>query len=95
MLTSPDEILRSLIHDLRQPLSNLETAIFYLEMVLGQPSEGVGEQMRLMDRQISQTAQLLQRASEELRALRTQRTIDGAGVPESLALTNSATAAVT
>lgn len=96
MRISSDEILRTLIHDLRQPLGNVETGIFYLELVLEQPCGRVREQMQMMERQIAQAAQLLHRASEELRELRTQRTIDGgAGVPESLPLTNSATAAVT
>jgi hypothetical protein len=96
MRISSDEILRTLIHDLRQPLGNVETGIFYLELVLEPPSDRVRVQMQMMERQIAQAAQLLHRASEELRALRAQRTIDGgAGVPESLPLTKSATAAVT
>jgi hypothetical protein len=96
MRTSSDEILRTLIHDLRQPLGNVETGIFYLELVLDQPSDSVREQMQMMERQMAQAAKLLHRASEKIRELRGQRTIDGcAGVPDSLPLTNSATAAVT
>jgi signal transduction histidine kinase len=96
MRTSCDEILRTLIHDLRQPLGNVETGIFYLELVLDSPSDRVREQMQMMERQVAQAAQLLHRASEELREQRTQRTIDGGtGVPESLPFTKSATAAVT
>ena len=95
-VTSSEQIVHDLIHDLRQPLGNVETGIFYLELVLEQPSNRVSEQMQIMARQLAQAAQLLHRASEELRALRTQRTMDGgAGMPESLPLTNSATAAVT
>lgn len=91
-----EEILHSLVHDLRQPLSNLETSLFYLDLVLENPSVRVYEQMRVMERQVAQAAQLLDRASEELRALRGQRTADeGAGALESLPLTKSATAAVT
>ena len=62
-----DEILHSLVHDLRQPLGNLETSLFYLEMVLDHPSDRVRDQMRIMARQVAQAAALLQRASEELR----------------------------
>jgi hypothetical protein len=49
--------------------------------------------MRIMGRQVAQAAQLLDRASEELRVFRGQR--DAAAAPESLPLTKSATAAVT
>jgi hypothetical protein len=93
---SSEEMLHSLVHDLRQPLSNLETSLFYLDLVLENPSVRVYEQMRVMERQVAQAAQLLDRASEELRALRGQRTADeGAGTLESLSLTKPATAAVT
>jgi signal transduction histidine kinase len=93
---SSEEMLHSLVHDLRQPLSNLETSLFYLDLVLENPSVRVYEQMRVMERQVAQAAQLLDRASEELRALRGQRTADECAVaPESLPLTKPATAAVT
>lgn len=72
MSTTSDEILHTLVHDLRQPLGNLETSLFYLEMVLDQPSDRVREQMRLMERQIAKATQLLHRASEELRAARAE-----------------------
>lgn len=95
-LTSSDEILNSLVHDLRQPLGNLETSLFYLDLVLTHPSARVQEQMRTMERQVAQATQLVHRACEELRALRTHRLADdGAAVPESLPLTKSATAVVT
>ena len=90
--TRSDEILHSLVHDLRQPLSNLETSLFYLEMVLDHPSDRVGEQMRIMARQVAQAAQLLERASVELRVPPGHRETAGS---DSLTFTNSATAAVT
>jgi hypothetical protein len=94
MLTNDysDEILHSLIHDLRQPLGNLETSIFYLDLVLDHPNGRVGEQMRIMERQLAQTVQLLHRAAAELIELRAQREEAGAG--ESLPFTNSVTAGV-
>jgi hypothetical protein len=87
---SSEEILRSLIHDLRQPLGNLETSVFYLDLVLDHPAGRVGEQMRAIERQLVQAAQLLQRAAAELCAQR-----EAAGSRESLPFTNSATAGVT
>ena len=49
-ITRSDEILHSLVHDLRQPLGNLETSLFFLEMVLDHPSDRVREQMHIMAR---------------------------------------------
>jgi signal transduction histidine kinase len=93
--TSSEEILHSLVHDLRQPLGNLETSLFYLDLVLNHPSARVQEQMHIMERQVAQAVQRLNQASEELRALRGQRPAGGGVAPESLPLTKSATAAVT
>jgi hypothetical protein len=71
----------------------LATSVFYLDLVLDHPGGRVGEQMRTMERQLAQALHLLTQATDELRTLRAQR--EDAGVPESLAFTNSATAAVT
>jgi signal transduction histidine kinase len=88
-----EEILHELIHDLRQPLGNLETSVFYLDLVLDHPAPRVREQMRAMERQLAEAIELLHQATEELRTLRGQR--GGTVAPESLPLTNSATAVVT
>ena len=94
--TTHEEIQTSLIHDLRQPLGNMETSVFYLNLVLDNPSSRVRQQLCIMERQVAQAAQLLHRASEELRALRDQYDADdGAGAAGSLPFTKSATAAVT
>ena len=93
MRNTSEEILRTLVHDLRQPLGNLETSLFYLDMVLDKSSDRVRGQMQLMERQIAQAMQMLHRASEELRSARAQRT-ESEGPAESLPFTNSATAAL-
>ena len=92
--TSSEEILHGLVHDLRQPLGTLESSLFYLDLVLDNATDRVREQMRVMERQVAQASLVLHRASEELRALRAQRLDNGAGAPESLARTKSATASV-
>jgi hypothetical protein len=92
--TTSEEILHSIVHDILQPLGNLETSLFYLEMVLEKPSDRVRDQMRLMERQVTQAIQLLHRASEELRVMRAQGVIEE-GIAESLPFTKSATAGVT
>jgi signal transduction histidine kinase len=91
-ITRSDEILHSLVHDLRQPLGNLETSLFFLEMVLDHPSDRVREQMRIMARQVAQAAQLLERAGEELRVAPGHLETAGS---DSLPFTKSATAVVT
>ena len=67
---SYDEILGSLVHDLRQPLGNIETSLFYLDLVLEHPQERVREQLRVMEQQVAQAAALLQCAAEEMHRLR-------------------------
>lgn len=95
-LTSHEEILTSLVHDLRQPVGSLETSLFYLDLVLDHPTGRIGEQLGAMGRQVAQAARLLTRAGEELRALRAQRADDeDTEDAESLPFTKSATAGVT
>ena len=92
--TSPhEEILHSLIHDLRQPLGNIETSIFYLDLVLDRPSSRVREQLQAMEHQVSVAAELLQQAVNELHALRSQRNSEAPA--DSFDFTKSATAGVT
>jgi hypothetical protein len=76
----------------------METSLFYLDLVLDHPSGRVREQLRAMETQVAQAAQLLHRAAEELRSLRAQRAADeeamSAAVAASLPLTKPATAGV-
>jgi hypothetical protein len=97
---SYEEILNRLVHDLRQPLGNIETSIFYLDLVLDHPSGRIRQQLRTMEHQVAQAARLLHCAAEELRAGRAQRGAEERSEPsaaagESFDLTNSATAEVT
>jgi signal transduction histidine kinase len=88
-----EEILNSLVHDLRQPLGNIETSIFYLDLVLARPSVRAREQLRTMEHQVARVTQLLQRAAEDLRSMRTQDS--AASTEASFNLTKSASAGVT
>lgn len=99
-MTPSEEILRSLIHDLRQPLGNIETSLFCLDLVLDHPSGRIREQLRTMEHQIAQTTELLQHAADELSSRHAQRGADKGAAPsavavESFDLTNSTTAGVT
>jgi signal transduction histidine kinase len=94
------DILNNLVHDLRQPLGNIETSVFYLDLVLDHPDGRISEQLHVMEQQVVEAARLLTTAANRMRHLRAQREEDDgalpcAGVAESLALTNSAIAGVT
>lgn len=89
-ITSHDQILVDLIHDLRQRFGNMETSLFYLDLVLNHPSGPVREQLRTMEIQVAQAAQLLHRATEQLHVSRDQRAAAGASLP----LTKPVTAGV-
>ncbi len=88
--SEPDEILAELVHDLRQPLGNIDTSAFYLDLLLGHPEGPVQDQLRLIEQQVARATRLLADAAAQLRSQRAQR-----GGAESLVLTNSATAGVT
>jgi hypothetical protein len=93
--TSQEEILKSLVHDLLQPLANIETSLCYLDIVLHHPAGRVGEQLSAMERQVAQATQLIHGASAHLRGLKPQRSAEeGVAVADSLRLTKSATAGV-
>jgi signal transduction histidine kinase len=95
--TSCEEILANLVHDLRQPLGNIETGVFYLDMVLDHPQGRVREQLVAMERQVAESARLLHFAAEEVRRLRSQRAAgagESAAATASLDLTKPATSAV-
>jgi signal transduction histidine kinase len=95
-----EDIFRRLVHDLRQPLSNIETSIFYLDLVLDRRADRAREQLRIMERQIAQATDLVGRAADELRRHSAQRGVEEGVAPlaaavESFVLTKSATAGVT
>jgi hypothetical protein len=92
---SPSEaILIDLIHDLRQPLGNIETTLYCLGLT-GEPAQTrAGGYLRTIEHQVARAASLLSDASAELARLRAQR-VECAGPAEILEFTNSATSAVT
>jgi len=66
-LSSPDELVRDLIHELRQPLSSIEAIAYYLEMTL--PPEQVQARlyMRRLQELVDQTSAALEDAAAEIR----------------------------
>jgi signal transduction histidine kinase len=94
-INAADSLISNLLHDLRQPLSNIETTVCYLRIALQMSQRGVGAHLDLIEMQVEEADRMLSDAADGLRRLRAQRDLDSAGNPESLDLTNSATAALT
>ena len=62
-LSSPEELVRELIHELRQPLSSIEAIAYYLEMTL--PPEQIQARlyMRRLQQLVDQTSSVLEDAA--------------------------------
>jgi signal transduction histidine kinase len=65
-------LLKNLVHDLRQPLSTIETSTYYLNLLLGQEHPRAHEQLRTIEQQVDRTAALLTQAVNQLRRLQTE-----------------------
>lgn len=79
-------LLKNLVHDLRQPLSTIETSIYYLNLLLGNGPPRAQEQLRAIEYQVDRAAALLSEAVAELHRL--HECPNG----ESRSLTNATTA---
>ena len=64
---SPDERLRELIHDLRQPLSSIEAIAYYLEMTLPADQVQAREHMTQLQRLVAEASAVLERNAGNLR----------------------------
>ncbi len=66
-VSHPEEVVRELIHELRQPLSSIEAIAYYLEMTL--PSEQVQarQYMRRLQELVDQSTAVLDRAAVDFR----------------------------
>ena len=64
---SPEELVRDLIHELRQPLSSIEAIAYYLEMTL--PPEQIQARlyMRRLQELVDQTSSALEDAAAGVR----------------------------
>jgi hypothetical protein len=54
--------LRELVHDLRQPLSVIETCAFYLRMVLPAGDDRIEQQLNIIERQVAEADRILRGA---------------------------------
>ena len=68
---SPSEaILTDLIHDLSQPLGNIETSAYCLNLITDPAEVRVHEHLRAIEQQVARAAEMLAAAAAELRRLR-------------------------
>lgn len=84
-------VLTNLIHDLRQPLANIEGSSCYLASLTRSGDARIQELARIIERQVEQAEQLLAAASVELSRVRVQREEQAV----SLDFTNSVNAGLT
>ncbi len=88
--TGAEDLLVDVVHDLRQPLSNIEASTFVLNSLLRGAPPQAQQQLRLIERQVALASDILHGVTADIDRARAQRTEAG-----SLELTNSHTAAVT
>jgi len=86
-----EDLLADLVHDLRQPLGNIETSVYFLNLVAPPDDARLHAQLHVIERQLGDAARMLTEASAVLRRMRAQR----AETSASMDLTNPASAGVT
>lgn len=82
-------LLKNLVHDLRQPLSTIETSAYYLNLLLSEGTQRAQEQVRTIEHQVDRAAALLSEAVAELHRLQERPAVD------SRSMTKPVTAVVT
>ena len=85
-----EQLLINLVHDLRQPLGNIETSAYCLNRSADASEGRTAEYLRTIERQADRANELLNEVSAELRRRRTHSV-----ATDNLPLTKSVTAAVT
>lgn len=84
-LTASETTLANLIHDLRQPLGNIENSTWCMSSLTSVADPRLREQIALIERQVQAAENLLNVAAAELSRTRVQR----AEAAASLEITNS------
>ena len=66
-ITHPEQVVRELLHELRQPLSSIEAIAYYLEMTL--PAEQIQARlyMRRLQELVDHSTAILDRAATDYR----------------------------
>jgi signal transduction histidine kinase len=71
-MSSSEKVLADLIHDLRQPLSNIETSAYCLDLSIDPHNLRAQKYLRLIQQQVDQAVSMLSAASAELARPRTE-----------------------
>jgi signal transduction histidine kinase len=87
-----EALIRDLAHDLRQPLSTIESSAYYLKLVSRPENAIAAQQFAIISQQVEEASRLLTETVLAFQSLSCQREDT---VRESRAFTNSATAGVT
>ncbi len=66
-IASPEERLRELVHELRQPLSSIEAIAYYLEMTLPAGQFEARQYMSQLQRLVAETNSILERSVGTIR----------------------------
>lgn len=61
-IASPEELLRDLVHELRQPLSSIEAIAYYLEMTLPAGQCEARQHMAQVQRLVADASRILERS---------------------------------
>ena len=72
-LNASEAALANLIHDLRQPLGNIETSMWCLSSLTGRTDPRVCDQVAIIERQLAAAERMLTSAAAELNRMRVQR----------------------
>jgi signal transduction histidine kinase len=72
-LTRPEDLVAKMVHDLRQPLGNIETSVYLLNLVVAPDDERVHKQLDAIESQLQNAAQVLCDATAMLGRMRAQR----------------------
>lgn len=65
-LCDSEQLLKNLVHDLRQPLGTIETSVYYLGLILRSADPLAQEQIRTIEHQVERAAALLNAAVAEM-----------------------------
>jgi len=68
--STSEAILTHLVHDLRQPLGNIETSAYCLNLITDPAHARAHEHLRAIEQQVAHAAALLAEAVAQLRLLR-------------------------
>ena len=76
-----EQLLARLVHDLRQPISNIGLSISYLGLVLEPGESRVREQVQLIQEQVDRASDMLTEVAVELGRMRSAQLSESEAAP--------------